>query len=40
MEYYVYVDEEVYGFIDGVMEVWFENLELIGKGFFGDVFRG
>lgn len=40
MEYYVYVDEEVHGLIDGAMEARFENLELIGKGSFGDVFRG
>lgn len=40
MEYDEYVDEEVYGFIDCVLELCFENLCLIGKGFFGDVYRG
>lgn len=40
MEYDEDVDDEIYGVVDSVMEVRFENLRLIGKGFFGDVFSG
>ncbi|KAG0570290.1 hypothetical protein M758_6G145800 [Ceratodon purpureus] len=40
MEYDEYADEEGYGVVDSAMEARFENLRLIGKGSFGDVFRG
>ena len=40
MEYVEYVDEEIDGAVDSAMEARFENLKLIGKGSFGDVFRG
>lgn len=40
MEYDEYADEEVHGLIDCALESRFENLCLIGKGSFGDVYRG
>ncbi len=40
MEYDEYGDEEIHGAVDSAMEARFENLKRIGKGSFGDVFRG
>lgn len=39
MEDYEYA-EEVHMGMDSAMEARFENLKLIGKGSFGDVFKG
>lgn len=40
MEYHELANEEGFGFVDIAMDARFENLKLIGKGSFGDVFRG
>lgn len=40
MEYDESAEDEGYGAVDSAMEARFENLKLIGKGSFGDVFRG
>lgn len=40
MEYDEFADEESVAAVDSAMEARFENLKLIGKGSFGDVFRG
>lgn len=40
MEYDEDAGEEIPGAVDSAMEARFENLKLIGKGSFGDVFKG
>lgn len=40
MEHDEDVDDEIHGAVDSAMEARFENLRLIGKGSFGDVFSG
>lgn len=40
MEYDEFADADGHGAVDSAMEARFENLKLIGKGSFGDVFHG
>lgn len=44
MDYDEYADEEIHGVVNSrlqsLMGARFENLQPIGKGSFGDVFRG